>query len=263
MNRTSEPTQAKSQLELIQQWRSTLECLKGDVGFPACMANVTGEEKSKLDSVIEAFSYLEQKNTLLDENEDFLFSESGFIKYKALHMLVFDYLSKLTKTTNSDEKSTFYFVSRKKHIAQQKRSSNGTHSLIHFLLTLVALFILGSASLMMVVKTQNNLIVILILFWLCFLHFKTALRLVKPFKKSPISPFKFRVSLLGIHSLNTLLKVSLLCLVPIALTANFKPYWVDDVIIISLSILCLFHYKANNLVDETPITSAAKESANV
>lgn len=244
-----------SQLDLIQQWRSTLECLKADVVFPPVLVNATDEEKNKITIVKEAIEYLDKKNTLLDDNDDFLLSESGVLKYKALHMLVFDYLSQLAKPVAVETKAKFYLVSRNKHIKQEKHRGNWIHSLIHFMFIPVVIFLLGTASLLMVKKTQENIFVIFILLSLCFLHLKTACKLLKPFKKTAVTPLKFSISLLGIHSMNTLLKVSLLCFIPIAAAFHYQRFWVDDVIIISLSVLWLFHYKPENKASEKTVSS--------
>ena len=137
-------------------------------------------------------------------------------------------------------------VSRTKHIAQQYKVSNGRHSLVHFLFIVAVIFVLALASLVTVVQTQQNIVVEALLLWLWFIHLKSAAQLINPFKKTAATPFRFRVSLLGIHALNTLIKVSLLCFIPIAIALVKKHYWVDDVIIISLAALCLFHFKTDS-----------------
>lgn len=255
----------QTQLELIQQWRSTLDCLKVDTGFTSVVDATTGKINEQLLTIFEAVEYLDQKNDLLDEDDDFMLSDSGFSKYQTKHMVVFDYLSQLAKPDDTNSNSKFHLVSRSKQIKQQEKASHWFHSLVHFLFIPVALLVLGVASLLMVKQTQQNLIVIFLLLWLCFLHLKTASQLLKPFKKTAVTPFRFSVSLLGIHSLNTLLKVSFLCFVPIIATAYYKHYWVDDVIIISLSVLCLFHFKPDNKQQEQVVlsTTTNKESADV
>ena len=229
-----------SQLDLIKQWRLALESLKNDVGVGAISGDVSEEDFS---DVLEGIDYLDRTNKLLDENDDFLLSDSGFLKYKRQHMLVFDYLSQSVKPKDSDINSKFYFVSRSKHIAQQHKISNGKHSFVHFLFIVVVILALGIASLWMVIQTQQNLVVKVLLLWFFFIHLRSAVQLIKPFKKTAATPFRFRVSLLGIHALNTFIKVNLMCFIPIGIALASKHYWVDDVIIISLATLCLFHFR--------------------
>ena len=254
-----------SQGGLIKQWREALACLKKDVEFDSIAKKEGDNQDQQLMGVLEDIAYLDKKNTLLDENDDFVFSDSGFLKYQTKHMSVFDYLSQLTKPIATDSKSKFYFVSRSKQIEQQLKPSNGKHSFVHFLFIPVVVLVLFIAGVLIVKQTQHNSIVNVLLFLFCSFHLKAATQLLKPFKKTAATPFKFRVSLLGIHSLNTLLKVIFLCFIPIVVTAVYRHYWIDDVIIISLAILCLFHYRADNEQTEqtTSIDSTEKEPANV
>jgi len=250
-----------TQGDLIQQWRETLDYLKKDVDVVKRAGNSLDE---KITSIIDDIYYLDKKNKLLDENDDFILSYSGFLTYQTKHMAVFDYLSQLVKPSEFDSKSKFYFVSRRKHIDQQLKPSNWMHSLGHFLFIPVVVLVLIMAGALIVKQTQGNSIVNVLLFLFCTLHLKAAGQLSRLFKKTAITPFKFRVSLLGIHSLNTLLKVILLCFIPIIAAAKYQHYWIDDVIIISLSILCFFHFKANDEQTKQAVVkdSIVKEAAN-
>ena len=250
-----------TQGDLIQQWREALDYLKRDVDVVKRAGNSPDE---KMISVIEDIDYLDKKNTLLDENDDFILSDSGFLTYQTKHRAVFDYLSQLVKPSELETKSKFYFVSRRKHIDQQLKRSNWMHSLGHFLFIPVVVLVLVLAGSLMVKQTQGNSIVSILLILFCILHLKAAGKLLKPFKKTATTPFKFRVSLLGIHSLNTLLKVILLCFIPIIAAAKYQHYWIDDVIIISLSILCFFHFKVNDEQTEQAVVNdlIVKEATN-
>ena len=239
---------ALSQLELIQQWRAALTCLKKDVEFDVKPLKDTEDEK--ITHVLDAVKYLDKKNTLLDENDDFQFSDTGFLAYKRKHMLVFDYLSTLNKPTPSNAKSAFYFISRNKHIAQELQPGNGMHSFIHFVLLLVVMLILGLIGWGLLKITQDNRLVYILLAWFCVVNFKTAKSLIARYRKTASTPFLFNVSLIGIHSVNVLDKVFCLCLLPMLLISKFNHYWVDDVIIISLFVICLINFKPTDEANE-------------
>lgn len=241
-----------SQLKLIKQWRTTLACLMKDSEFE----KMSIPEDEKLTSVRESIEYLDKKNNLLDDNDDFQLSDDGFSAYKAKHMLVFDYLSKLPKPAVSHLNSKFYFFSRGKHIEQQLKPSYWKHSLGHLLLMLVVISVVAFAGKLVVDQTQDNLFIKFLLIWFCFVSVATSKQLIGNYKKTAATPFRFSISLLGIHSVNILMKVGLLCFIPIIITKNYNIYWVDDVIIISLFILCIFKFKP----DDNPIEHKVRKS---
>jgi len=252
-----------SQLELIQQWRTTLMCLKKDVKFE--ITDIKDKENEQLTEVSEAVEYLDKKNTLLDENEDFQFSEAGFLTYKINHQLVFDYLSILNKAAQVQSKSRFYFVSREKHIAQKLLPTHWGHSLIHCVFILVVIALIGLWGAVIVVKTQDNLFVQLLLLWFCVANFKTIKQLISKYRKTAKTPFRFNISLLGIHCVNILLKVCFLCFIPILIAINSNLYWVDDIVIISLFFVCLINFKLVDKPIENDVSKDLKEveAANV
>lgn len=230
-----------SQNELIQQWRVNLASLEKDIGFEVSIEPDKSDEKVTI--ALDAIAYLDKKNTLLDENEDFQLSDSGFETYKTNHILAFEYLSQLKKPELKESSPKFHFTSRAKQVEQLSKSSSWVHSLYHFLITLVVMLVLGFASLLVLVKTQDNLFVKLLIGWFWIVNIKTASNLIGKYKKSAITPFRFSVSLLGIHSLSILIKVTLLCIIPFLIVSKFKAYWIDDIIIISLFISCLINFK--------------------
>ncbi|MDN2664151.1 hypothetical protein OW492_12280 [Psychromonas sp. 14N.309.X.WAT.B.A12] len=252
-----------SQLELIQQWRTTLMCLKKDVEFE--ITDIKDKENEQLTKVFEAVEYLDKKNTLLDENADFQFSDAGFLTYKTNHQLVFNYLSTLNKAAQVQSKSRFYFVSREKHIAQKLLPTHWGHSLIHFIFMLIVIGIIGFVSLLMFFKTQENLFVQLLLIWFCVANFKAIKQLISKYRKAAKTPFRFNISLLGIHCVNIFLKVCFLCFIPILITIKFNPYWVDDIVIISLFLVCLINFKLVDKPIENDVSKDLKEveAANV
>lgn len=252
-----------SQLELIQQWRTTLMCLKKDVKFE--ITDIKDQENEQLTKVFEAVEYLDKKNTLLDENEDFQFSEAGFLTYKTNHQLVFDYLSTLNKAAQVQSKSRFYFVSREKHIAQKLLPTHWGHSLMHFIFILVVIAVIGIAGIVFFVKTQENLFAQLLLIWFCVANFKTVKHLISKHRKTAKTPFRFNISLLGIHCVNVLLKMFFLCFIPVLIAIKFNPYWVDDTVIISLFFACLINLKLVNKPSENNVSKDLKEveAANV
>ena len=77
-----------SQNELIQQWRVNLASLEKDIGFEVSIEPDKSDEKVTI--ALDAIAYLDKKNTLLDENEDFQLSDSGFETYKTNHILFGD-----------------------------------------------------------------------------------------------------------------------------------------------------------------------------
>jgi hypothetical protein len=237
---------ALSQHELIQQWQVNLASIKKDTGFEVPKDPDKSDEK--LTAALEAIAYLDKKNTLLDENEDCQLSGNGFATYKSKHMLAFEYLSQLKKPGHKRAPPKFYFFSRTKQIEQLLKSSCWIHSLFHFLITLVVILALGVISFLVLYKTQGNLFVKLLIGWFWIVNIKTASNLIGKYKKSAITPFRFSISLLGIHSLNILMKVSLLCIIPVLIVSKYNIYWIDDIIIISLFILCLINFKP----DEKP-----------
>ncbi|MBQ4833202.1 hypothetical protein J8L70_08115 [Pseudoalteromonas sp. MMG010] len=241
------------QHELIQQWRVNVASLKKDTGFE--VPKDPDKDDEKLISALEAMKYLDTKNILLDENEDFQLSDNGFSIYKAKHMLVFEHLSQLTKLESKSEPPKFYFFSRAKQIDQLLKPSSWVHSLFHFLIMLVVILTLGVISLLVLDKTQDNLFVKLLIGWFWIVNIKTASNLIGKYKKLAFTPFRFSISLLGIHSLNILIKVNLLCILPFLIVSTYNVYWIDDIIIISLFITCLINFKS----EEKPLEQVAEK----
>ncbi|GAB0111805.1 hypothetical protein [Pseudoalteromonas distincta] len=235
-----------SQNQLIQQWRVNLASLKKDTGFE--VPKELDKSDEKVTTALDAIAYLDKKNTLLDENEDFQLSDDGFATYKAKNMIAFEYLSQLKKPDLIRNSAKFYFFSRAKQIEQLLKPNRWVHSLFHLLITLVVILLLGGMSFFVLVKTQDNLFVKLLVGWFCIVNIKTAGNLIAKYKKIAITPFRFSVSLIGIHSLNVLIKVSLLGIIPFLIVSKYNAYWIDDIIIISLFISCLINFK----IDEKP-----------
>lgn len=252
-----------SQNQLIQQWRVNLASLKKDTGF--AVPKELDKSDQKTTTGLDAIAYLDKKNTLLDENEDFQLSDDGFATYKTKHAIAFEYLSQLKKTGFKRSPSKFYLFSRVKQIEQLLKSSRWIYSLFHFLITLVIILVLGLISLLVLVKTQDNLFVKLLVGWFWIVNIKTACDLISKYKKLATTPFRFSVSLLGIHSLNILMKVSLLCIIPFLIVSKYNGYWIDDVIIISLFISCLINFKpedkTSEQIDEKDLTEAGTANA--
>lgn len=245
-----------TQGDLIQQWREALDYLKRDVDVVKRAGNSPDE---KMISVIEDIDYLDKKNTLLDENDDFILSDSGFLTYQTKHMAVFDYLSQLVKPSELETKSKFYFVSREKHIAQKLLPTHWVHSLIHFVFIFFVIAVIGIAGTVIVVNTQDNLFVQLLLFWFCVANFKTTKQLISEYRKAAKTPFRFNISLLGIHCANILLKVFFLCFIPILIAINSNLYWVDDIVIISLFFTCIINFKLVDKLSENNVAKDLKE----
>jgi hypothetical protein len=244
-----------SQVELIKQWRTALSCLMKDVKFSTrCIP-----EGEKLISVRESIEYLDKKNTLLDEDDDFQLSESGVSKYKAKHMQVFNYLSKLSKHAIPQIKPKFYFVDIKKHLEQQLLPSKWTHFLKHLLLIPVVCIVFVVIGALMVKQTQNNTVVNL-LFFLCVMsQFSVIPELFKKVKKTVASPFKFKVSLLSIYLLSALKKLFWICLIPFLVIKRVHPYWIDDVIIVSLFIYTIATSSADTFIEPDSLSDSAKK----
>ena len=244
-----------SQNQLIQQWRVNLASLKKDTGFE--VPKELHKSDKKVTTALDAIAYLDKKNTLLDENEDFQLSDNGFAIYKAKHMIAFEYLSQQKKLAPDGDSSKFYFFSRAKQVEQLSKPNHWVHSLFHFLITRIVILALGVISFLVLYKTQGNLFVKLLIGWFWIVNCKTANNLIGKYKKSAITPFRFSISLLGIHSLNILMKVSLLGIIPVLIVSKYNIYWIDDIIIISLFIMCLINFKA----DEKPLKQVAEKDS--
>jgi len=247
-----------SQRELIKQWRETLEHLKKDVDIKK-----TGNSlDEKANNVINDIDYLDQKNALLDENDDFILSDAGFLTYQTKHIAVFDYLSKDVNLIASNSNSNFYLISINKHVEQCSKPSYWKHSLAHFLLIPIACLLLGLIAYLMTKQSQSNMIVRLLLILCASVYFHSFRSLLITFKDSIVTPLRFKVSLFSIYLFNMLVKLVLICVIPILLIYKVKNYWVDDTIIISLFIF-LFSislYGENKKKDS--INSTEKESTD-
>ena len=75
--------------ELVKQWRLNLESIKNDISFE--LPSEPDNTNESLLAALEALEYLDKKNTLLDENEDFQFTDDGFEAYKAKYHVAFEY----------------------------------------------------------------------------------------------------------------------------------------------------------------------------
>jgi hypothetical protein len=249
-----------SQLELIKQWRTALTCLVKDVELNTRSLH----QNAQLTSVRESMAYLEIKNTLLDEDDDFQLSESGFSKYKAKHQEVFSYLSLLSKHAIQKIKPEFYFVDINKHFEQQLIPIKWTHFLMHLLIIpMVCIAFLGIGSIL-IKQTQNNMVVNILLFLCVVSQFNVIPELFKKVKKTVASPFKYKVGLLAIHLTSALKKLFWICLIPFFLVKRIQPYWMDDVIIISLFIYYIVICSIDQFIElDTLNDSSKKEAENV
>lgn len=248
---------------LIKQWRTSLDSLKSSVDFELLKAS--DKEDEELITILEAADYLDKKNTLLDENDDFQFSRTGFLKYQAKHMQVFDYLSQRAKNLALSTDSNSYFYSLDKHIEQQKKPTDWKHALVHFFLMLVTISALCYAGLWVVDQTQDNLLVITLLVAHFFMCIKETKDFVIKYKKNAATPFKYSLSSLGLYSINILFMYIIFSLIPILIALKFKQVWVDDVIIISLVSLGIWFFIPSGSSSKEPalIESTTKESVNV
>lgn len=264
-NSTQESETSKlqsSRLEQIHKWRQTLQFLVEDKGFDFHLFMEEEENNESSAIVISAIEYLDKINALV-EDDDFLLSESGFLKYKEQHTIIFEYISSLEKVHNSE--SIFYFASISKHIQQKQKKVQWKHSLAHFFVItpgVIALLIIG--IFWTLEQTQNNILIKVSIFWFISAYFRIIFKLLTSFKKNIATPLRFKMSLIGVYSLAILRKVFFICVIPIILTLSFKHYWVDDIVIITLFLLCFFHYDPKNIIDKhtPPMKSIEKESPN-
>lgn len=247
-----------SQLDQIEAWQHSLESLKEDTEF-ASMADKKNDHPH-LTPIIEAIAYLDRQDAVLEAHQDVALSESGFAKYKEMHLIAFEYLSQLATQTDKN----FYLFSIKKHIKQQHRRIKWSHAIIHFMLIPIVLVVAGFLSLMAIVKTEHNSIVIALILWFCFVFFRTASSLIKQFRKTSLTPLRFIISLLGIHAMSTLLLITSVAIVPFLSVKSYNPYWIDDVIIISLLLICVFNHRPKKTLINPPTVAigATKELAN-
>ena len=249
--------------ELVKQWRLNLESIKNDISFE--LPSEPDNTNESLLAALEALEYLDKKNTLLDENEDFQFTDDGFEAYKAKYHVAFEYLSGLEKFNPNKSPAKFYFFSRTKQLEQRLKMSSWMHSLFHLLMLLIIILTLGGISLLILQKTQGNLFVKLLLGWFWIESIKSSAHLVSKYKQVASTPFRFSVSLLGIHSVNILLKVITLWVIPFVFILSYNKYWIDDFIIIGLFLSCVINFK----LDDEPTEELNKqeitrvESANV
>lgn len=249
-----------SQLELIKQWRASLGYLIDDLNLDK---EVVLKEEQHM-SVQKDIEYLEKINKLLDDNDDFQLSESGFSKYKTLHLKVFDYLSNLPKQATPQVASKFYLVNITKHFEQQELQTDWKHCLTHLVLLPIVCSVFAIIAILLVDKTQNN-IVVNILLLLCFIsQFSVISELFDMVKQNAASPLRFKASLAVIYLFNRLKRFFWVCLIPIVIVMKIQPYWVDDVIIISLFIFYLLVRSADQYSNsESSSDSSENEAANV
>ena len=223
-------TNTLSQLELIKLWRSSLDALMNDIGFK----KQARSENDKFESVREDAEYLNKINNLLDETDDFQLSESGFTKYKVKHLQVFETLSNFLEKENTRTDSKFYFTNINKHFEQQLIPTNLQHTQNHLLLIILSCFVFFAMTGAAVFQTQQNIIVYILLCLCVWSQFHVVSELFKMVKDSAATPSNFKISLLSIHLVNTIKRAVVICIIPILLIVMLKPYWIDDIIIISL-----------------------------
>jgi hypothetical protein len=232
------PRTELSQLELMKQWRCNLEHLRVDLGIPACNGMTANELKDITPDITEKLDYLKKTDELLQQHDDFALSEAGFDKYKNAHLLVVNFLTQVYQQKKEQEEVgpvKFYFFSRAKHIKQQAKTIPWLSSFFHLILLVITTVMLALVGVLVAVLTQSNGIVLILLFSLVISSISITKSKIKKYKASALTPVRFITSLLSICSLTVVLYALLFIAIPTLIVWEVKPYWRDDILIISLA----------------------------
>ncbi|MGB2742818.1 MAG: hypothetical protein WBC60_19920 [Cognaticolwellia sp.] len=238
--RDNQPEPLKlSSSELMNQWRCNLKQLLKDLEIFSG-DNVMTDEAKDIDPEIKVkIDYLKKTDDLLQEHNDFALSEAGFEKYKANHFNVMHFLTQLhqQKKTDEDNKTVkFYLLSRAKHINQQTRIIPWSLAFFHLIILVIASLTLVFGALAIIVSTQGNGIVLILLLATFLTIFRITKSKIKQHKKRALTPLRFNICLLSIYSLTTVLYASFFIITPILVVAKIKFAWLDDIIIIGLAL---------------------------
>tara|TARA_R110001592_G_scaffold46675_1_gene148500 strand:+ start:199 stop:1122 length:924 start_codon:yes stop_codon:yes gene_type:complete len=233
------PKSELSNLELMELWRCNLHHLLQKLGFKSSDDMQIRELKDVSSEIIEKLHYLKKTDEQLKLDSDFTLSDLGFEKYKSAHLLVVNFFTERYKQKKAEEESAstkFYFFSRTKHVSQQKKTIPWFYALSHSILLIVSCLILAVVAVSLIILTEQNLIVMFLVFVSVIHIFSIAIKRINKYKTSTRTPLRFLVSFLSICSQNVVLYATFFIVVPSVIVFDIKPYWLDDFIIIGLAI---------------------------
>jgi hypothetical protein len=240
------PKSELSNLELMELWRCNLHHLLQQLGLKSSDDIQVRELKDINSEIIEKLHYLKKTDEQLKLDSDFTLSNLGFEKYKSAHLLVVNFFTELYKQKKAQEESVsarFYFFSRTKHVTQQKKTIPWVYALCHSILLIVSCLILAVVAVSLIILTQQNLIVMFLVFVAVIHIFSIAIKRIKKYKVSARTPLRFLVSFLSICSQNVVLYAMFFIVVPSVIVFDVKPHWRDDFIIIGLAIFSFVIWK--------------------
>ncbi|MFT5294917.1 MAG: hypothetical protein ACI9YH_000927 [Colwellia sp.] len=252
-----------SQLELMKQWRCNLEHLREELGIPACNSITAGELKDITPDITEKLDYLKKTDELLQQHDDFALSEAGFNKYKNAHLLVVNFLTQVYQQKKEQEEVgpvKFYFFSRAKHIKQQSKTIPWLFAFFHLILLIITSLVLLAGTAIIAVLTQNNGIVWALLFLTFLNFFLIAKNKIKKYKVTAFTPVRFIISLLSICSLTVVLYALFFIAIPSLIAWEVKPYWRDDILIISLALFSFILFGHSH--EESEASTSLNDSEN-
>ncbi|WP_434931194.1 hypothetical protein ACRWQM_02770 [Shewanella sp. HL-SH5] len=256
------PKSELSNLELMELWRRNLHHLLQQLGLKSSDDMLVSELKDINSEIIEKLHYLKKTDEQLKLDSDFTLSNLGFEKYKSAHLLVVNFFTELYKQKKAEEErasAKFYFFSRAKHVSQQKKTIPWFYALSHSILLIVSCLILAVVALSLFILTQQNLIVIFLVFVSVIHIFSIAIKKIKKYKISARTPLRFLVSFLSICSQNVVLYATFFIVVPSVIVFDIKPYWLDDFIIIGLAIFSFVIWEHSRETSKPKVSSDNKK----
>ncbi|MDO6611384.1 hypothetical protein Q4601_14320 [Shewanella sp. 1_MG-2023] len=226
-----------TQVKLMKVWRDNQGYLLQQLGISDYSDPKLVRLNGITPEVVMSLNYLNKTEELLEQDSDFTLSPKGFEKYKSAHFISLKFLTETYEQRKAQEQAIsakFYFFSRAKHIAQQKKSIPWHFTLFHFILLLVSAFWSASILLGAFAVTQKNHYVFVLITLSLINIYSIVRKRTQKYKITALTPFRFLVSYFSICSLITALYALLFVFLPFFIASKVNQYWRDDFILCGL-----------------------------
>lgn len=232
------PCSELTQLELMTIWRDNLAHFLDT--FEISGVTGIGPDKTQLltPEIIDKIKYLSNTDELLRSSDEILLSSTGFVKYKNTHLAVITFLEELRRERKGDvEKNNFYFLSSKKYIEKKTKKTLWRLTLVYLMILFFSIVSMFFLEYKLYEKTDNNNVMLSLFIIKLFYIIKIIKLKVKKYKYTALNPIRFIIGLLSIYLMRVVFFGSVFIALPAIIIIESKPYWRDDVFIISSTLV--------------------------
>lgn len=232
------PCSELTQLELMTLWRDNLAHFLDT--FEISGVTGIGPDKTQLltPEIIDKIKYLSNTDELLRSSDEILLSSTGFEKYKNTHLAVITFLEELRRERKGDvEKNNFYFLSSKKYIEKKTKATLWRLTFFYLMILLFSIVSMFFLEYKLYEKTDGNNVILSLFIIKLFYIIKIIKLKVKKYKYTALNPIRFIIGLLSIYLMRVVFFGSVFIALPAIIIIESKPYWRDDVFIISSTLV--------------------------